>query len=161
MAARLQFVSSFNGVKSKLLPCASAIAQPQSRSSLHTKAASSRWAKTPDNFKNVLTWFAQVKYCFASCVEAPVSGLKMYWIYFYSKRRHKNSLLCFVAESGYCSPPYPYCGSGSSSHAGKPALNQSHSFVFRLNLKKIADAGCNRWRVQECRVHPDYPGLPR
>jgi hypothetical protein len=55
MAARLQFI---NGVK--FLPGASAVAQRQFSSNLHTKAASSRWAKTPENFKNVMSWFAQV-----------------------------------------------------------------------------------------------------
>ena len=67
MAARLQFFSSLNGVKSKLLP---AVAQRQSRLSLHT--ASSRWAKTPENFNNVLSWFAQVRCILLSF--APAAG---------------------------------------------------------------------------------------
>jgi hypothetical protein len=66
MAARLQSFSSLNSVKSKILPGAAAVTQRQFRSNLHTKAASSRWAKTPENFNNVLSWFAQVKYILLS-----------------------------------------------------------------------------------------------
>lgn len=51
------------GMRSKLFASAVSICQTQTRASLHTQA--SRWAKKPENFQSVLSWFAQVENSFS------------------------------------------------------------------------------------------------
>ena len=94
-----------SGMRSKLFASAVSVCQTQTRASLHTQA--SRWAKKPENFQSVLSWFAQVENSFSvNLLEMQISTHSI------------GRLTWFCTEPGHRRAADTDCGGGPVGNAG-------------------------------------------